>query len=81
MAFRRPRYDMPLSNQGLKKTNGGFRSRRLIEELDHQRKIDVQSQDVVRVHLPARAESCNASEDSDALHGVLVVQRSRRSPA
>ena len=71
---------MSLRNHSLKQMDGRLRGRRLIEELDHQRKIDVEPQHVVRVNLAIGAEAGDASEDSDSLHRVLVVQRREDLP-
>ena len=61
-------------NQIIQQMDSCFRDLRLIEEFDHQGKIDIEPQDIVGVDLPARPESCNASEDRDPLHGVPVMQ-------
>ena len=65
---------MSLSNDSLKEMDRRLDGRRLIEEFDHQRQIDVKSQHVVRVNLAIGAKAGDASEDSDSLHRVLVMR-------
>jgi hypothetical protein len=49
--------------------DGRLRDLRLIEELDHQRQIDSETEHVIRVNLPIGAKPGDASEDGDSLHG------------
>ena len=74
MAFGRPGYDVSLNNHRLEEMDGRLGGRRLIEELDHQGEIDVKPQHVVRVNLAIGAKAGDASEDSNPLHRVLIVQ-------
>ena len=71
---------MSLSNHSFKEMDRGLGGSRLIEELDHQGQIDVKSQHVVRVNLAIGAKAGDASEDSDSLHRVLVMQRRKDLP-
>jgi hypothetical protein len=48
---------------------------RLIEELDHQREIDIEPKNIIRTNLTTCAEPGDASEDSHPLNGVLVLQK------
>ena len=80
MTLRRPGYDVPSRNQILEQIEGRFHDRRLIEEFDHQGQIDSEPEEVVRVNLPACAKPCDASEDSDPLHGMPVMQKRQDLP-
>jgi hypothetical protein len=51
MALGRPGDDVSLSNHSFKEMDRGLGGSGLIEELDHQRQIDVKSQHVVRMNL------------------------------
>ncbi len=74
IAFGRPGYDVSLSNHRLKEMDRRLGGRRLIEEFDHQRQIDINSQHVVRVNLAIGAKPGDAPEDGHSFHGVSVVQ-------
>ena len=52
----RPGDDVSLRNHGLKEMDRRLGGRRLIEEFDHQREIDVEPQHVVRVNLAIGAK-------------------------
>jgi hypothetical protein len=47
----------------------------LIEELDHQGQIDIEPKNVIRANLPACTEPGDASEDSDPLNGMSILQK------
>jgi len=63
-----------LNNHALKEVDRRLGRRRLIEEFDHQREIDVKPQHVVRVNLAIGAKPRDTPEDGHAFHGVSVVQ-------
>ena len=53
MALGRPGDDVSLNNHALTEVDRRLGRRRLIEEFDHQREIDVKPKHVVRVNLAA----------------------------
>ena len=63
MAFGRPGDDVSLSNHSFKEMDRGLRGSGLVEELDHQGEIDVESQHVVRVNLAIGAKAGDRSEE------------------
>jgi hypothetical protein len=59
----------------VEQADGGLSDLRFIKELNNQRKIDVESQDVVCADLAARAEAGYAAENGDPLHSVPILQK------
>lgn len=65
---------MSSGNHAVEQTDRRLGDPRLIEELDHERQIDIETKNVVRPGFAASAEPGDASEYDDPLNGVLVLQ-------
>lgn len=66
---------MPSRNQIVEQMDGCLSDLRLIEELDHQGQIDIESKDVIRANFPTCAKPGDPSEDSDPLNGMPILQK------
>ena len=66
---------MRFGNEIAEQVDGCFSDLRLVEELDDQRKIDVEPQNVIGADLAARAEAGDATKNGDPLHSVPILQK------
>jgi hypothetical protein len=65
---------MTCRNQAFEQSEDGLRDLRRVEEFDHKREIDHDTQHIGGVNLTGISDPCNATENSDASDLVLVMQ-------
>ena len=80
MAFGGPGCDSPGGNQMIDEMDSRFRDRRLIEELNHQRQIDMEPQHIASVYLSVGAKPGDPSEDRDSIDGAPIAQNRQNLP-
>jgi hypothetical protein len=71
---RAPMDNISSRYKAVEERNGSLGHCRLIVELNDDRQVDHQPQNVCRVHLSLAAESGNAAEDHDTVNSVLIAK-------